>query len=251
MGTLLKSFAGALATPPSPLRPSERPTPWEAYLLGLVNKLQQENQEMQTLIKQLQQKVEETSRETKEAPAISTQGEVNPPIQDEKFKNEFKQEIFSQLAENERITENKNKIRVGGLQEGWEKVDYLEPEETDEYLTTNEIWRRKLTKTIPFVEIGDPAVEIKGKHVILHYSDKGEKINVMKQTKSLAGTSVWMQDELTLLQLKNRKAELAKVKEARKQGKWAVYRDGVAIIGEFHKPKEATYSPTRPLSPWS
>ena len=65
---------------------------------------------------------------------------------------------------------------------------------------------------------------------------KDDKIKVMKQTKSLQGTSVWISDELTLIQLKNRAKELAKVREARKEGKWAVYRGGKAIIRDFKNP---------------
>lgn len=238
----IKSFAEALATPP---QPSMKPTPWEAHLLGLVKILQQENQEMKTLIKHLQQKVEEkpTSSAHQEAPILLAQEET--------IKIQFKQEILTELKENEKRACNECKVRVGGLKDGWENTEYLEPEETDEYLTTQAIWRRKLTKAIPFVDIGEPYIELKGKHAIMLYDSKEDKIKLMKQTKSLAGTSVWIADELTPLQLKNRKKELARVKDARNQGKWAVYRNGAAVIGEFRKPKEEIYSPTRPLSPWS
>ena len=47
---------------------------------------------------------------------------------------------------------------------------------------------------------------------------------------------MWISNELTPIQLKNRAKELAKVKEARKEGKWAVYRGGKAIIGDFKNP---------------
>lgn len=46
-----------------------------------------------------------------------------------------------------------------------------------------------------------------------------------------------MADELTPLQLKSKKQELAKVYEARKQGKWAIYRYGKTLIVEFQTPK--------------
>ncbi|KAI5059163.1 hypothetical protein GOP47_0025482, partial [Adiantum capillus-veneris] len=45
--------------------------------------------------------------------------------------------------------------------------------------------------------------------------------------------------ELTLLQLKHKSEELKKVHEARKQGKWAIYRGGKAIIQEFRNPEMA------------
>eukprot|EP00250_Pteridium_aquilinum_P019536 c24472_g3_i1 orf=2-244(-) len=75
-----------------------------------------------------------------------------------------------------------------------------------------------------------------------------EKNKAMWQARSLQGTSVWMADELTSHRLKSCKAELAKVKEARAQGKWAVYGGGKAIVEDFRKPKKPT-SPTTSLPP--
>ena len=98
--------------------------------------------------------------------------------------------------------------------------------EKDIYVPEHEILERKVKQAIPFVDIGEPTITIKGKHVVFRYSDLQEKIKVMKQTRSLQGTKVWMADELTPLQLKSKKQELAKVQEARKQGKWVVYRYG-------------------------
>ena len=125
------------------------------------------------------------------------------------------------------------------MREGWDQVEVLEEDEieNDTFVSESDIIQRKVTRAIPFIDIGDPIVSPKGKHVILRYSTMQEKIKVMKQTHSLQGTTVWMADELTPTQLKNRKQELAKVHEARKQGKWAVYRRGKAIIEDFRTPK--------------
>ena len=109
--------------------------------------------------------------------------------------------------------------------------------ENDTFIPEHEILERKVSRAIPFIDIGEPMIEIKGKHILLRYSDIQDKIKVMKQARSLKGTKVWMADELTPLQLKSKKQELAKVHEARKQEKWVVYRYGKALIEEFRTPK--------------
>ena len=109
--------------------------------------------------------------------------------------------------------------------------------EDDTYVPECEILERKVKCAIPFIDIGEPSITIHGKHVALRYLSLQDKIKVMKQARSLKGTKVWMADELTPLQLKSKKAELAKVHEVRKQGKWAVYRFGKALIEDFRTPK--------------
>eukprot|EP00250_Pteridium_aquilinum_P026307 c32818_g1_i1 orf=190-438(-) len=51
------------------------------------------------------------------------------------------------------------------------------------------------------------------------------------------GTIIWMANELTLKQLETGNKNWQK---CMKQGKWAVYCGGKAIIEEFRKPKNAT-----------
>ncbi|KAH7444147.1 hypothetical protein KP509_02G066800 [Ceratopteris richardii] len=93
----------------------------------------------------------------------------------------------------------------------------------------------QLSEVVPFINLGSPVfITPKGTQARVSYFDMSDKIAVMKQAKSLQGTKVWIADELTPLQLKNRQAELTKVREARKNGKWAVYRGGQAIIRDFH-----------------
>ncbi|KAI5076275.1 hypothetical protein GOP47_0008340 [Adiantum capillus-veneris] len=62
-------------------------------------------------------------------------------------------------------------------------------------------------------------------------------MQLLRQSRLLKGTKFWIAEELTTNQLKLKANELKKVHEARKQGKWAVYRDGKAIIQEFQTPK--------------
>lgn len=230
-----KTFSQIL-TSPSP-KPSEKPTAWEKYLFNLIQQLQQSNKDLQEEleqanqhIKQLELQVNVQGKQTEEIITKVTTPNTEPSQQDHLVK-----EVISQINEKSLQEYNKTHIRVGGLTEGWQEVEVLEEEEieNDTYVPEYEILQRKVSRAIPFIEIGEPIIQIKGKHVVLKYIKLQDKIKVMKQARSLQGTKIWMADELTPTQLKNRKQELAKVYEARKQGKWAVYRNGTAIIEDF------------------
>eukprot|EP00250_Pteridium_aquilinum_P024085 c28334_g1_i1 orf=3-227(-) len=71
-----KTFSEVLTL--APTKPNERLTPWEAYLLGLIQNLQKRNallqQQMQRLEKQLTTKTEGAT------PLPTAQQEVTPPI---------------------------------------------------------------------------------------------------------------------------------------------------------------------------
>ncbi|KAI5083218.1 hypothetical protein GOP47_0002961 [Adiantum capillus-veneris] len=62
-------------------------------------------------------------------------------------------------------------------------------------------------------------------------------MRLLRQSYHLKGTKFWIAEELTANQLKRKASELKKMHEARRQGKWAVYRGGKAIIQEFRTPK--------------
>ncbi|KAI5082183.1 hypothetical protein GOP47_0001926 [Adiantum capillus-veneris] len=62
-------------------------------------------------------------------------------------------------------------------------------------------------------------------------------MQLLCQSRLLKGTKFLIADELTTIQLKLKANELKKIHEACKQGKWAVYRDGKAVIQEFWTPK--------------
>ncbi|KAI5078440.1 hypothetical protein GOP47_0006111 [Adiantum capillus-veneris] len=64
-------------------------------------------------------------------------------------------------------------------------------------------------------------------------------MKLLCQSRLLKGKKIWIAEELTTNQLKSKASELKKMHEARKQGKWAVYRNGKAIIQEFQNPKPA------------
>lgn len=223
--------------PPVP-PPLSTPSTWENYLLQELRKIQHEltlikadmatkDEKIMQLEAQLQIKEQQdqtNKEETSEAGFNSSPAQVT---------DQLVTRVISEMKEKEQVQENKKTIRVGGMPDDWDKAAI----EEEEYMTTTTIWKLKLGKAVPFVDLGDPVyISIKGKQAALHYDTMEEKIAVMKQTKSLQGTKVWISDELTPLQLKNRPSELAKVREARKEGKWAVYRGGKALIREFKSP---------------
>lgn len=251
MESKLKTFVDALSAPPQ--KPTGRPSPWEKYLLEAITNLQKENKELNEALTATKNKIieledriakQETKPEETPAPLQQHEVETHNQVSNETFpinKENLVQDVISKIKEEERIEQVAKCLRVGGIQEDWHMDDVFEPEEieNDTYISETEVMRRKIARAVPFVDLGDPyLIEAKGKHVQLWYLSKEEKSKVMRQSKSLKGTKVWLADELTPLQLRDRKKELAKVAEARKHGKWAVYRGGKAIIEEFRKPKK-------------
>eukprot|EP00249_Psilotum_nudum_P010449 c22550_g1_i2 orf=117-1250(+) len=60
-----------------------------------------------------------------------------------------------------------------------------------------------------------------GQHLIIAFKSKVLRDEALMQAKRLKGSGIWFAEELTKLQLGQRKAELAKVRMAREEGKWA------------------------------
>lgn len=247
-----KTFAAAL----SHSIPSAKPSAWESYLLQELKKLQGAMADMK---KEIIKKDEQISELQTQMQAMKTQqqeageGPMTETLQTEMTNHvlkvnssnsaHFVKEVISVIKEKERVEGIQNQVRIGGLPLGWDREN-IALELEDDYVLETDVLKAQLSKVVPFVDLGEPTfIIVKGTQAKVSYWDKSEKIAVMKQTRSLQGTKVWIADELTPLQLKNRPAELAKVKEARKNGKWAVYRGGKAIIGEFHTPPPKGVNP--------
>ena len=79
------------------------------------------------------------------------------------------------------------------------------------------------------------------------FRNKEEPVKLLQQSHLLKGKKPWIAEELTTNQLKAKASELKKMHEARKQGKWAVYRGGKAIIQEFRTPKPRSSPSGDPL----
>lgn len=80
------------------------------------------------------------------------------------------------------------------------------------------------------------------KQCIITFKDKEERMHLLRQSLLLKGKKLWIAEELTTHQLKSKSSELNKMHDARKQGKWAVYRGGKALIQEFRTPKPTPLS---------
>ncbi|KAH7298937.1 hypothetical protein KP509_25G065400 [Ceratopteris richardii] len=240
-----KSFASALLHQPLSIpTPVNKPTAWESYLLQELKKLQgemaamkQEISKKDEQIARLQQKLDETQGNSQQTGAESTNKvDLTTQLSEVKLSSSthFSKEVMAVVKEQELVDGNKKVIRIGGLPLGWDRED-IAPELKDDCILETEVLKAQLTKVVPFINLGSPVfITPKGTQARVSYFDMSDKIAVMKQAKSLQGTKVWIADELTPLQLKNRPTELTKVREARKNGKWAVYRGGQAIIRDFH-----------------
>lgn len=234
-----KTFSAAvkMGGPPVP-QPLSKPSQWESYLLQELKKVQTELTLMKSAMAEKDEKITQLEaqlqvRAQQEETYKQESNEAGFTPMPAQATHTLVKKVMSEIHERDEIESNKKVIRIGGMQDDWTQTDV----EEDEYMTDTDIWKLKLAKAVPFVDLGDPCyISIKGKQAAVHYENMGEKIAVMKQTKSLQGTKVWISDELTPLQLKNRATELMKVREARKEGKWAVYRGGKAIIKDFKNP---------------
>lgn len=68
--------------------------------------------------------------------------------------------------------------------------------------------------------------------LILKFGDMEEKKGFLSHRRTLKGEKTFLEDDLTPSQVAHRKECMPRVIEARKEGKWAVYRDGKVIISE-------------------
>lgn len=75
----------------------------------------------------------------------------------------------------------------------------------------------------------DPTRE---KPLLLKFIDQATKQAFLDKRSALKGGKIYLGDDLTPSQVAHRRAAMVEVHEARKAGKWAVYRDGRVIISE-------------------
>ena len=71
---------------------------------------------------------------------------------------------------------------------------------------------------------------VPSEHCVLTFKNKKGWVQLLCQSHLLKGKTLWIVEELTLTQLKAKASELKKMHEARKQGKWAVYRGGKGVV---------------------
>ena len=144
--------------------------------------------------------------------------------------------VTTELCEHKSQEENALKIRIGGLPSPW-----CTPEDTlvvEAIIKLNVILQPINLKPETVSWINDTHRHVPPEQGVLTFKDKEERAKLLHQSHLLKGTKIWITEELTINQLKNKRTELLKMHEARKQGKWAVYRGGKAIIQEFQNPKQ-------------
>ena len=74
--------------------------------------------------------------------------------------------------------------------------------------------------------------ESRTKALIIRFMDIDKKKAFLSKRKALKGEKIYLDDDLTLAQVAHRKENMPRVLDARKEGKWVVYRDGKVIITE-------------------
>lgn len=229
-------------TPTKPLT-SQPSSSWEVFLLGELNKLRDENAALKEQLNKVETRL--ATLEGKPDPVHEVQEQIQEAkkeyiVATEGMQKQLTRKVISTIKEEELQESVARSTRVGGLPEGWDKQEVRTQTEVEEvhYILEIEIMKRRISRVLPSVNIGDPyCITPKGSHAIMDYYDKKDKIKILRQSKLLQGTKLWLADELTPTQLKNKSAELAKVRAARQAGKWAVYRQGRAVIEDFRKPK--------------
>ena len=104
----------------------------------------------------------------------------------------FVKEVLAVMKEDERVKCLEKYIRIGGLPDEWAKSTNPE-EDIEGYILDVDITKERLSRVVPFVDLGEPTdIQIIGKQARVWYFDMEDKIKVMKQTRSLQGTSVWI-----------------------------------------------------------
>ena len=74
--------------------------------------------------------------------------------------------------------------------------------------------------------------ESRAKALIIRFMDIDKKKAFLSKRKALKGEKIYLDDDLIPAQGAHRKENMPQVLDARKDGKWVVYKDGKVIIIE-------------------
>lgn len=230
---LQKSFASIVAST------SQNEIPYQV-LFDLQQKfslLQKENLELKAKLHDLENRVNHIEKETEgktgelvknvldecmlspPTQLVSTVKDIIDNTMDAKVIDKVEAHVNLEMSEQRLRDRNVLKLRLGGLPPDWDREERCFP---------------IIKSTFSEIDwITPTCIANSGEHAILTFKTKEDKIEILKQTRKLKGTKKWISEQLTLTQLRQRPAELEKVKAARKIGKWAVYREGIAIVRDF------------------
>lgn len=235
--TRKKSYAMALVTPNKIDR--------IARLQTALNQVQEENRDLKTRLGALEARLQEL-----ESVAKLKATEVNQAISNmvtetqaqdlvSSIPHKVQTYVAAELRERRLQEDNSLKVRIGGLPTQWDasNIDYedglaalseaIQPIQLD----------RKVVECISNKLNHDKKERIPSGHAIITFTTPEDRIRLLQQSRLLKGTSIWFAEELTPNQLKHKAQELKKMHKARQEGKWAVFRNGKAIIQEFRNPK--------------
>ena len=137
---------------------------------------------------------------------------------------EPKVDIQAEIQEHHLRKENAMKIRIGGISDWQHENDTF-----DEAIN-------KIKAAIPAIDWSASPTDDKNDdedesspvnlsprngHVVITFNSKTLKKRILQQSYKLKGTKIWIAEELTRTQLKNKATKLAKVRAAREARKWA------------------------------
>ena len=223
----VKSFASVVATP----NQEDRLLAMEAQIQALI----EENLQLKARLRKVEeaQAVGNASIHTgvKEVQTIKTMLETQKENQ-EATNAKIDKKVDAAMQEKKLQDALSLKVRIGGLPSLWPEDASLE----DAITKLNTFLEPIKIKPETLSWLADRGKLPEGQ-CILTFIDREDRVRLLQQSHLLKGKKVWIAEELTTNQLKAKASELKKVHEARKQGKWAVYRGGRAIIQEFRTPR--------------
>lgn len=241
--TKKKSYALVLATP----NKADRLTRLQVAL----NHVQEENRELKTRLCALEIRLSELevmakSKAVEVKDAISTISSMATSAQVQEVTSSLTHKVQACVTANFRERrlqeENALKIRIGGLPTEWDSrnIDF-----EDEVMALNEALHpahvdRDALEAISNKRNHSKEDRIANGQAILILAKPEDRLRLLQQSRLLKGTTMWIAEELTPTQLKHKAQELKKMHAARREGKWAVLRNGRAVIQEFRTPKPAT-----------
>ena len=135
--------------------------------------------------------------------------------------------VTAELQERQLQEKNGLKVRIGGLSAEWD-LQAIEGDYEGKWAFLKEALHPihvgpEILEGISSKPHHDTGEHIGSGQAILHLHKHEDRIRLLQQSHLLKGKSVWIAEELTPHQLKQKAKELKKMHNARREGKWAVF----------------------------
>eukprot|EP00249_Psilotum_nudum_P014580 c24898_g1_i4 orf=58-840(+) len=147
---------------------------------------------------------------------------------------EIQKQINMTVAEERDRRNQEDKLRFGGMDS--QTLDELLQNESLE--DSPKLQVADYLKEYGVYTWGLHTVKRVGQQVLLTFKSKAQRNATLARAHNLKHTKLWLAEDLTKAQLQQKKTELEKVRRARKEGLWAKYIDGAAVIRPFTKAKK-------------